>query len=233
VPKAPWSAAAKLPPWNTGKKAAAWLPHSKALRAFSWFQAARQPTGHERLLKRLAIFELPRAAGQNPEIQTLEELPLIGAGSQQRGGVELYVLDRLLCGFVKLHPALAQLRHLDAFARNPHGAKQKFAHDAFSLVNDRVIQRAPALEGIQVNGSFVLARGAGIELLIALEAFRRLRHVPERVVEQRQPPLGLRVRRQGLLSCLLFGDGMVVARVVQVTSSQGVVLADVPSQVAR
>jgi len=33
VPKAPWSAAAKLPPFHLGFKAAASLPHSKALRA--------------------------------------------------------------------------------------------------------------------------------------------------------------------------------------------------------
>jgi len=43
--KAAWSAAAKLPPWNSGKTAAASLPHSKALRAFSWFLGAHLPTG--------------------------------------------------------------------------------------------------------------------------------------------------------------------------------------------
>jgi len=32
---APWSAAAKLPPFGRDSKAAASLPHSKALRAFS------------------------------------------------------------------------------------------------------------------------------------------------------------------------------------------------------
>jgi len=35
VAKAPWSAAAKLPPWNAATAAAASLPHSKALYALS------------------------------------------------------------------------------------------------------------------------------------------------------------------------------------------------------
>ena len=43
--EAPWSAAAKLPPWNPGRTAAASPPHSIALRVFSWFPGARQRTG--------------------------------------------------------------------------------------------------------------------------------------------------------------------------------------------
>jgi hypothetical protein len=40
VPKAPWSAVAAATAVGPGSKAAASLPHSKALRAFSWFLGA-------------------------------------------------------------------------------------------------------------------------------------------------------------------------------------------------
>jgi len=45
VPKAPWSAVVAATAFGPGSKAAASLPHSKALRAFSWFPGARQRTG--------------------------------------------------------------------------------------------------------------------------------------------------------------------------------------------
>jgi hypothetical protein len=45
VPKAPWSAVAPATAVRSNTKAATSLPHSKALRAFSWFLSARPPTG--------------------------------------------------------------------------------------------------------------------------------------------------------------------------------------------
>jgi hypothetical protein len=44
VPKAPWSAVASATAFGSAPTAAASLPHSKALRAFSWLLGARQPT---------------------------------------------------------------------------------------------------------------------------------------------------------------------------------------------
>jgi hypothetical protein len=45
APKALWSAVAPATAFRSEFKAAASLPHSKALRVFSWFQGARQRTG--------------------------------------------------------------------------------------------------------------------------------------------------------------------------------------------
>jgi len=49
VPKAPWSAVSvsrrTATAFGSASKAPASLPHSKALRAFSWFQGAYQRTG--------------------------------------------------------------------------------------------------------------------------------------------------------------------------------------------
>jgi hypothetical protein len=45
VLKSPWSAVAPATAFGSGSKAAASLPNSKALRAFSWFPGGRQRTG--------------------------------------------------------------------------------------------------------------------------------------------------------------------------------------------
>jgi len=69
VPKAPWSAVAAATAFGSGSTAAASLPHSMALRAFSWFLGARQPTSMSDCLENTqGEVPLPRLRDRNDSL---------------------------------------------------------------------------------------------------------------------------------------------------------------------